>query len=169
MSSEEDGSNGVWQQTGNNQCSVGFCALCDILRVHLNSLLVSTIDSQLVIPANNGSIRVSTHIFEKCFVYLLCFMGYTQTQCLLPLNYMRVTPSRLGGRGSINTFYTQYRELLTGTHLGLLEMRSRLVTALVVSSLHLTSRVNSTEQRGQYSVHSQSYSEGNSSLVVKTE
>ena len=42
-------------------------------------------------------------------------------------------------------------DLLTGTHFALEEIRSRVVTGLVASSAHFTSRVNSTAQSGQKS------------------
>ena len=49
---------------------------------------------------------------------------------------------------------------MTGTHLGLLGMRCPLVTDMLVSSVHLTSRVNSTAQFGQKSSHVQSCRHG---------
>ena len=49
---------------------------------------------------------------------------------------------------------------MTGTHLGLLAMRCPLVTDMLVSSVHLTSRVNSTAQFGQKSSHVQSCRHG---------
>lgn len=45
---------------------------------------------------------------------------------------------------------------LTGTHLALEEIRSRVVTGLVDSSVHFTSKVNSTAQSGQKSWQVQS-------------
>ena len=50
-----------------------------------------------------------------------------------------------------------WNSVLTGTHLALDEMRSLLVTALVDSSVHFTSNVNSTAQSGQKSAHPQSW------------
>ena len=49
---------------------------------------------------------------------------------------------------------------MTGMHLGLLGMRCPLVTDMLVSSVHLTSRVNSTAQFGQKSSHVQSCRHG---------
>ena len=64
----------------------------------------------------------------------------------------------------VNQYYWQHsnrmnatRLSLTGTTLGLLEMRSALVMCLVWSSVHRTSNVNSTEQSLQNSSHVQSY------------
>ena len=65
----------------------------------------------------------------------------------------------------LTTYFFLLLMLLTGITLGSDEMRSLVVTCLVWSSVHLTSRVSSTEQSGQNSSQVQSLKEKKESYI----